>query len=161
MVKRFLRGLKSPNNWLTVIPILVFFVIVSQEVLSQNTIAIITNGLDIGGAILLNFALLPAWVKILRRQGTSPEAFLFGGILIIVNAVAASRLWSWAIIFMEKPAWMINHWFQSFCYLMIGVGMFYLLKIPGEKPGSGHRYIAWGLVFAVGVMVAFLLVQEN
>lgn len=159
-MKKVLQGLRKPSNWLAALPILFFFVIVSTGLVSQNTIAIITNGLDIGGAVLLTFALLPAWIETLRRRGPSPEAYLFGGILLIVNSVAASRLWSWAIIAMGKPSWMINHWFQSFCYLMIGVGIFYLLKIPGEGRASSMRYIAYGLVLAVIAMVLFLLYQE-
>lgn len=160
MVKKLIRGLRKPGNWLAAVPIAFFFGIVAFNVIPPNAIAIITNGLDIGGAILINFAFLPVWVKLLRRPHSSPEAFLFGGMLLMVNAVAASRVWSWALILADKPAWMINHWFQSFCYLMVGLGMFYLLKIPGEKGKSSVKYIAWGLVLAVAVMVLFLLHWE-
>lgn len=161
-MRKFLRGLGNLNNWLALVPVLFFFVVISLEIFSRNTVAIITNGLDIGGAILLDFALIPAWIKLLRRSREMPEAYLFGGILLIVNAVAASRVWSWGIIVSGKPEWMLNHWFQSFCYLMVGLGMFYLLKIPSDgKAGlSSYRYIAYGLVAAVIVMVWFLIYWE-
>lgn len=160
-MRKILRGLKSPNNWLPIIPIVFFFVIVAGGIISQNSIAIITNGLDIGGTILLDFALIPVWFKLLRRDKHAPEAFLFGGILTCVNSIAASRVWSLAIIMSGKPGWMINHWFQSFCYLMFGLGIFYLLKVPGEDGPKGLRYVAYGLVLSVIVMVLFLLQVEN
>lgn len=160
-MQKFLRELRNLNNWIAVIPVIFFFVVVAFGLLSQNSIAIITNGLDIGGAVLLNFALLPVWLRILHRRGTSPEAFLFGGILMIVNGVAGSRLWSLAVIMSGKPSWMVSHWLQSFCYLMVGLGMFYLLKVPGNGHTAGMRYIAWGLVLSVGVMTLFLLYKEN
>lgn len=158
-MQKLLRGLKSPSNWLAVIPVFIFFVAVIT--LPQNAIAILTNGLDIGGAVLLNFALLPAWVRMLRRDGPSAEAYLFGGILMIVDSIAASRLWSLAIIMSGKPAWMINHWFQSFCYLMVGVGIFYLLRIPGQSYRGGYKYIAYGAALSIVVMCLFLVYLEN
>lgn len=157
-MRKFMHGLKNLSNWYAGVPIVIFFLLV--QIFPQNIIAIITNGLDIGGAILLNFAFIPVWVHLLRRERHSPEAFLFGGLLLIVNAVAASRVWSLAIIVVGKPAWMINHWFQSLCYLMVGVGIFYLLKIPGEQGEGSVKYIAWGLVCAVAVMILFILYQE-
>ena len=161
-MKKVLRGIANPNNWAAIIPVIFFFLIVYFQVLDNNHIAIITNGLDIGGFVLLAFAFVPVWFRVLRRDGPSPEAYLFGGILLMAGSVAASRMWSWAIIIAGKPAWMLNHWFQSFCYLMIGVGMFYLLKIPGSNEGwRGMRYIAYGLVLATGLMVSFLLWQIN
>jgi hypothetical protein len=155
------RGLKNPSFWVSMLPIVFFFVVVSLQLVSQNTVAIIANGLDIGGAILLDFAMIPAWWRMLRSERKTPEAFLFGGILLFVNALAASRLWSLAIIMSGKPSWMINHWFQSFCYLLMGIAIFYLLRVPGEQGTMKTKYVAYGLVVAVGVMVLFLLHVEG
>lgn len=162
MVKKLLHGLKRPSNWLPVLPVLFFFWLVAGEVVSLNAVAILANGLDIGGAILLNFALIPAWVKVVRRAGYTPEAYLFGGLLMLVNSVALSRLWSLGIIMMGKPAWMINHWFQSFCYLMVGLAMFYLLKVAGNNEHGvfRYKYVAYGLAVAVMVMCVFLVYWE-
>lgn len=160
-MRKALRGLRNPSNWIAILPIVIFFILISFQIVTQNAVAIVTNGLDIGGAILLNFAMIPAWWRMLRREGSTPEAFLFGGILLWVNALAASRIWSLAIIIGGKPLWMINHWFQSFCYLLMGISIFYLLRVPGEQGTMKIKYVAYGLVLAVAFMVLFLLYVEG
>ena len=151
-MQRLLRGLRSPKSWIAVAPLLVFFI--SVLVLPPNTIAIITNGLDIGGWVLLMYVLMPVWVRLLRRDRESPESYLFGAVILMTSAIAASMLWSLAIIVAGKPAWMINHWFQSFCYLMVGLSIFYLLSVPGYK--LSMKYVMWALLVALCVM-AFLV----
>jgi len=102
----------------------------------------------------LMYVLMPVWVRLLRRDRESPESYLFGAVILMTSAIAASRLWSLAIIVAGKPAWMINHWFQSFCYLMVGLSIFYLLSVPGYK--LSMKYVMWALLVALCVM-AFLV----
>lgn len=157
MVKKILHGLRRPSNYLWLVPIVLFFI--ATQVWSQNKIAILTNGLDIGVWVFILRAYLPPFISLLRKAGDKPELGFFGGIITISTALAASRIWSLAIILMGKPAWMLNYWFQSFCYFMIAVGMFYLLRVPtSEKSGW---YIVGAIVIAIVVTIFGLAFVEN
>lgn len=156
-MRKFLRGVGRLSNWVMVLPIVVFFYLALW--LPQNRLAIITNGLVIGVWIPLVRNYLPPFWKNLRSDKSHPETYFLGGILLGSTAIAMSRIWSLGIIMAGKPAWMINHWFQSFCYLLAALSWYYLLRVPENKKSA--RYITYALITAVSVIVVGLLYLEN
>ncbi len=156
-MRNLLAGLKRHYNWIAFVPFLVFFVAVL--VLSANTIAILINGLDIAVLTPILIAYLPIFWKKLRSDADPADLGLLGGLLLICVAVDVSRIWSLAIILSGKPAWMINHWFQSLCYLMVALGQFYLLRVPGSR--TSRRYLSYAFCLAVVVVVVLVAIGDG
>jgi len=159
MVRKVLRGISRPSNWIPLIPILVF--LVAAQVWPQNKLAIMTNALDIGAWFLIMRAYVPPFYRKLRegRSHDAADLYLLGGNLLNVSALAASRIWSLGIILAGKPAWMINHWFQSFCYLLAALSYYYYLRVP--KSDTSRRYITYALAIAAVLGGIILLFTEN
>lgn len=156
MVKKALRGMLRISNWIPLIPIIVFFAM--AHYLPQNRLAIVVNALDIGAWVLILRAYGPAlWEKWRSDEKVTSEIYVLSGILLYVTALAMSRIWSLAIIFSGKPAWMINHWFQSFCYLLMALSCYYFLRVPGSS--VSRKYIAWALAISLTIMGAALLMS--
>lgn len=147
-MRKLLHGIRQPSNWFWLLPIGLFLAL--AHLFPQNKVAIVTNGLDIGVWLFILRAYGPPFFMQLRSDKPHPEINLFGGILLMSTALAASRIWSQVIIMLDKPVWMLNHWFQSFCYLLVALGMFYLIKIPGYSKSRG--YIMGALAIAVMVI---------
>lgn len=156
-MRRTLRGLRNLSNWVMLLPIGLFFFMV--QLFPQNKLAIITNGLDIGVWILVVRAYLPPFWTALRAREHRPETYLLGGVLLNSTALAMSRIWSLGIIVAGKPPWMINHWFQSFCYLLMALSYYYFLRVPKEH--ESRKYIAYALILGVVFFSSVLLFMEN
>lgn len=156
MGSELLNVLKRLGRCIWLIPVAVFFAAVLFT--PQNKLAIVINGLDIGAWIFILRGYFPPFWRLFKRKSDSPELFFFGGVLMFSTGVALSRIWSLGIILAGKPAWMINHWFQSFCYLIVALGLFYLLRIPGS--GRSGKYIAGAITIAVMVVAVFLTFWE-
>ena len=157
MVRKLLQGVSRPSNWLPVFPIGFFFIL--ALVWPQNKLALITNGMVIGAWVLILRSYVPPFVHNLRSDNEHPENNFIGGVLLGSTAIAASRIWSIAIILAGKPAWMINHWFQSFCYMLAALSWYYLLRAPGNSKSA--KYITYALIIAVAVLVLGLLITED
>lgn len=149
-MQRFLRGLRHASNWLSLAPILIFLIM--AQTLNPNTLAVVINSLDIGVWILVLRAYVPPlWRKLRESRRGSADIYMLGAVLLSSTALAMSRLWSIGIILAGKPAWMINHWFQSFCYMLIALSYYYFLRIPGSLTSA--KYIAYALAASVTIAV--------
>ena len=99
----------------------------------------------------------PTLLRSLRADHELREQHLVTGILLMWGAIAASRMWSLALIMAGKPPWMINHWFQTFCYVVAAASGYYYLKIAGPSR-VGYRYAtmaAIGAVLITTIVLAF------
>jgi hypothetical protein len=156
-VRKILRGLGHLSNWLPLLPVVIFLVM--AQIMSQNRLAIIINSLDIGAWFLIVRAYGWAfYMKLRSEERHSPETYFLGAVLLNVTALAWTRMWSFGIILMGKPPWMINHWFQSFCYLLIALSYYYFLRIPENS--DSRRYITYSLAIAVVLMGVGLAILE-
>lgn len=154
-MRKLLHGLARPSTYLPVLIMAALGVGISMGFIPQNTIAIIINGLFVAVTVMIIAAYGPALVASLRAETARRDQYLVSGIIMLWLSIAASRVWSLALIMAGKPPWMINHWFQTFCYLTAAASGFYFLKITGPSK-TGTRYTAAAVILAV-LIVTFVL----
>lgn len=158
-MKRLLQGLARPSTFLPLVGLMLLAFGVSAQIVPQNTLAISINGLFIAVSIMIARAYGPALINSLRAPSANKDQYLVTGILLLWFSISASRVWSLALIMAGKPPWMINHWFQTFCYLVAASSGFYFLLIPGPNK-TGFKFTTYGLMIAVGVVTAMLVFFE-
>lgn len=159
-MRRLLAGLTRASSYLPLIGILMVIWAVLAQVIPQNQLAIITNGLFISGAIGINAAYGPILVASLRASEAKADQDFCSGLLLFVNSIAASRVWSLGIILAGKPAWMINSPIQSLCYLLAALSLLFFLKVPGRSK-VGWRYTSMTLIFTVMIVSLWLAYVEG
>jgi hypothetical protein len=159
-MRRLLAGLTRPSTIMPIVGILFVAWVVLSQFIPQNQLAIVTNGLYISGAIGINSVYLPLLFASLRSPEPLPDQYFCSGLLLFTNAIAASRVWSLAIILAGKPDWMINYPVQSLCYLLAALSLLFFLKIPGPSK-AGWRYPTMMLIFTVMIVSLWLAYVEG
>lgn len=149
-MKRLLRGLVRPSTFLPVVLLLFVAFIVAGEFIPPNSLALLINGIFISMWIVICATYVPVLTRSLRADHVLLDQYHVSGVLLLWTALAASRFWSIAIILAGKPAWMVNHWFQTFCYLTAALSGFYLLQVPGVA-GIGRRKSVIAMLLAVAL----------
>lgn len=158
-MRRLLRGLARPSTFMPVVFLLLAGFGVAAQFVAQNTLAILINGLFIAVFVMIVAAYAPTLLRTLRAAEVQKDQYLVSGILLLWGSIAASRMWSLALIMAGKPAWMINHWFQTLCYLMAAMSGFYFLQIPGASR-VGYRYTTAAIIIAIAVVTVVLAFFE-
>jgi hypothetical protein len=158
-MQRLIRGLARPSTFLPVLGMALLAFGVSSQIVAQNTLAIVINGLFIAMSVVVVAAYGPPLTHALRSDKVQKDQYLLTGILMFWISIAASRVWSLALIMAGKPDWMINHWFQSFCYLSAAASGFYFLQITGHSK-RGYKYTTAAIVIAVCIVTAMLAFFE-
>ena len=158
-MQRLLRGLARPSTFVPILALIAMLFGASAQIIPQNTLAIITNGLFISVSVMVIAAYTPALLSSLRSDAVKDDQYLITGILLFWLAISASRVWSLVIIMAGKPDWMINHWFQTFCYIAAASSGFYFLQITGHSR-IGYRYTTAAIVLAVAVVTFTLAFFE-
>ncbi len=156
-MRKLLHGLARPSTFLPLLALVAAAFGVAAQVVPQNTLAIVINGMFIAVSVMVVAAYGPALITSLRAEEAKKDQYLLSGIILFWVSVSASRVWSLALIMAGKPPWMINHWFQTFCYLSAASSGYYFLQISG-KSKVGLRYTTATIVLAVcitTVMLAF------
>ena len=158
-MQRLLQGLARPRTFLPLLVLVLVGYAVSAQLIPQNTLAIIINGLLIAVSVMVMAAYGPGFITALRSSELKKDQYLLSGILLLWLSLAASRMWSLALIMAGKPPWMINHWFQTFCYLVAASSGFYFLQITGHSK-TGIRYVTAAIVIAVMIITVVLAFFE-
>jgi hypothetical protein len=154
-MQRILRGLIRPSTFLPIFGMVLLGFGVSSQLIAQNVLAILINGLFIAMTVVVAAAYGVPLVNALKSEEIKKDQYLLTGIVMLWVSIAASRIWSLAIITAGKPDWMINHWFQSFCYLAAAASGFYFLQLVGH-PRRGLKYATAAIALAV-VIVTFTM----
>lgn len=159
-MRRLIAGLLRPSTILPATILMFIAWVVLSRIIPQNQLAIITNATFISVALAVNAAYGPVLIKCLRAPDMRADQYLVSGILLIFLSIAASRVWSMAIILANKPDWMINAPVQSLCYLMAALSGFFFLKVPG-RTAIGWRYTTMAGIFAVMIVSLWLVYVEG